>query len=108
MLAYAGVPLCSSRQGQIHLLLLSRVEFHFLSLWDVMSRMDIFGATHFPDVFLAMIFAHCTIAPQQIPPMLLEEALAILMAIPTTTLEEIDYWARGQNQMMTTLQTTVE
>lgn len=46
-----------------------------------MLKMDIFGATHFHDVFLVMTFVHCTIAPKQIPPMLLEAALATLMAL---------------------------
>ena len=72
-----------------------------------MLKMVIFGATRFPDVFSAMMYAQCMIA-QAILPMELEAALAILMAVLATTLEEIDYWARGQHQMMTTPQTTVE
>ena len=52
--------------------------------------MVIFGATRFPDVFSAMMYAQCMIA-QAILPMELEAALAILMAVLATTLEEIDY-----------------
>lgn len=55
-----------------------------------MLKMVIFGATRFPDVFSATMYAQCIIAPA-ILPMELEVALAILMAVLATTLEEIDY-----------------